>query len=135
MFGEYQNVYFFTDSIEPNKTYFYTMAARDSDGKLQRANSYKFHYKYTPSQPRFIRSITIPLKNIKHKESATIIIYDHSTMKVIKKQEFTYHKRDPVFWVYSTAQAIQNDIFNLLVEVINNTSQTKEEYTFELFEN
>jgi hypothetical protein len=134
-YGEYQDTYFFTDSIESNKTYFYTLAARDADGRLQRVDSYKFHDRYVPREPRFVRSITIPLKNIRHKESVTVVIYDYSTMNIIKGQVFTYHKKDPDFLVFATAQVIQKDIFNLLVEVINNTTQTKEEYIYDLFEN
>jgi hypothetical protein len=56
-------------------------------------------------------------------------------MNIIKGQVFTYHKKDPDFLVFATAQVIQKDIFNLLVEVINNTTQTKEEYIYDLFEN
>jgi hypothetical protein len=97
-------------------------------------DTYQFQHRYTPGQAKFVRSIRIPLAPVKHKESISIIIYDFQTMKVIKSEVFNYKRRDPLFVNYNTHKAIQNNIDKLLVKVINNSSKTTREYTFDLWE-
>jgi hypothetical protein len=133
-FGDTQQEYYFQDSIAPNQQYFYTLAAKQADGKLLLIDTFQFQHKYTPGQAKFVRSIRIPLEPVKHKESISIIIYDFQTMKVFKSEVFSYKRKDPLYINYNTYKAIQNNVDKLLVKVINNSSKTTREYTYKLWD-
>lgn len=133
-YGDIQKSYFFEDSITPNKDYFYRLTARQNDGKLLLIDNYQFHYHDIPGKPKFIRSVNIPLEPVKNKESVTIIIYDYQTMNVIGSEVLSYKRKDPPFINYKTYQAIQNKIDKIAVKVINNSTKSTREYTYELWD-
>ncbi len=132
-YGEIQKEYLYKDSIHPNTKYYYSLAARQPDGKLLLVDHFEFYHRFIPKTSRFIRNIRIPLENVKHKESITMIIYDFISWKIIKNEVFTYHRKDPAFIDFNTHYAIQHRMDKLLVKVINNTTKITKEYTYELW--
>jgi hypothetical protein len=132
--GEVNKHYFFEDSISSNQKYDYKLVARQTDGKLLLIDKYEFFYPYNFKEGKFLRSIYIPLENVKHKDSITIIIYEYATEKILESELITYSRKDPKRIEYRTNKAIQNYYDKLLVKVINNSSKITREYVFRLWQ-
>lgn len=134
VYGDISGKYYFEDSIAANIKYHYKLTVRANSGRLLFIDNYQFYYQHKQKEARFLRYINIPIENVRNKDSISIIIYDYATNTLLASEVMTYKKKDPTYTKYNTYKAIQKGADKLLVKVVNNTSKSTKEYTFDLWD-